>query len=107
MIESHKWYRIAHPVSPDYFKKKYGTENPLIYIHGTDKALLGCSYLDDSRPVSMVFFQRIAGKTKRLPDEGIYGGKAEDTAGHYRSELVMEQELEAYDGPDPRSQQPK
>jgi hypothetical protein len=102
LIESHKWYRIAYPVSPDYFKKKYGTENPLIYIHGTDKALLGCSYLDDSRPVSIAFFQRIAGKTERLPEEGMYGGKVKDREGRYLSELVMRQELEAYEGPDPR-----
>jgi hypothetical protein len=73
----------------EYFKKKYGTSNPIIRIEDTDKNVFGKWWgMMDGNPGCMLFAFR-AGMEGLNPSEQAWYGHIEGLG-----ELVMESELE-------------
>lgn len=70
-IEGGKVYRIKG--DSEYFKKKYGTSNPLILIEGTDKEVFGKFWGDmNGNPACIMYAVRSVG----IPIGGqVYYGK--------------------------------
>ena len=91
IITKGKQYRIRG--NSEYFKRKYGTSNPVIEIEGLYKEVCGRSWADASgNPGAMLFGMRLGMEMPRyiIPtDDEVYYG-------HIRGlgELVIVSELE-------------
>ena len=72
-----------------YFKKKYGTANPIIRIEDTDRKVFGDSWMDmTGNPACLLFAMRLAQTDLPVNGEVFYGKIG------YSGELVHEDELE-------------
>ena len=81
-----KKYRIKG--NSQYFKKKYGTSNPIIQIEGTDEEVFGGRWaFQNGNPACLIFGIRTA--MEEVGDNKVYYGKIEGFG-----ELVDESELE-------------
>lgn len=83
-----KWGKYQIKGKSEYFKKKYGTSNPIITIEDTDEKIFGSSWKrQNGNPACMLFGMRSG--FEGLSGEKVWGGKIENL-----SELVFEHELE-------------
>ena len=90
MIESGKRYRIRG--NSDYFKKKYGTPNPVIKIIGEDIELCPGGWAAQNNAACIIFSYRSAVEFLPLTGKVYYGHEIGTDLG----ELVHETELEPW-----------
>lgn len=99
MIEAGKTYRLAHAVNPDYFHKKYGRPDPLVFIEMPSSEALDGPWYADQRIVTLVFIDRaVPFCPKRPAADEVWYGRMKKPDGTFLSELVMSGELVPYDG---------
>ena len=91
-IKKDKSYRVK---SSEFFKNKYGIENPLIVIEGRDKVIFGDVWKKRTYvPAVLAFVMRqIQDNLHSKEDENVYYGKIK-FQGILLGELVFESELE-------------
>lgn len=79
-----------------YFKRRYGTSNPVIVIEGTDHEVFGEGWLRvDGNPLTFLFGLRTGEERKGLPTCNVYYGHIEKEGSLVpQAELVWADELE-------------
>lgn len=93
MLNTNCTYRIKG--EQEYFRKKYGTFNPIIKIEGTDKEYFGTSWLQHHLLLSMDFIDRLI-SMNRLSDglhNPVYYGRIQNDEND-SGEFILEDEVE-------------